>query len=226
MTELVVFDMAGTTVHDGDGVNAAFRAALAGHGVAADPAVIDRVMGYYKPEAIRIILDTVGRPATAAEVDMIHTDFVARMKDYYATNPDVRPIPGAVEGFARLRAAGVKVALNTGFGRAIADAVLARLGWSVPGVVDATIASDEAPRGRPHPDMIRALMERLGVRDPRAVVKVGDTTVDMEEGTNVGCGKVVGVTTGAFTWEQLATRPHTHIVASVADVPSLVLGGA
>jgi phosphonatase-like hydrolase len=223
--EMVVFDMAGTTVYDGDAVNASFRAALAAHGVAADPKLVDTVMGYHKPEAIRVLLTALGRPAGAAEVDIVHTDFVSRMISYYATDPGVREIPGAAAAFAQLRAAGVKVALDTGFGRAIADAVLARLGWTVPATIDAVIASDEVPRGRPHPDMIRALMARLGVTDPKAVAKVGDTEVDMDEGTNTGCALVIGVTTGGFTHAQLAARPHTHVLASVADVPAVVLAG-
>jgi beta-phosphoglucomutase-like phosphatase (HAD superfamily) len=37
MIELVVFDMAGTTLYDGDGVAAAFRGALAGVGVTPPP---------------------------------------------------------------------------------------------------------------------------------------------------------------------------------------------
>lgn len=225
MIELVVFDIAGTTVHDGDAVNASFRAALAAHGVSADPAVIDRVMGYHKPEAIRVILETVGRPAAPADVDPVHADFVERMKRYYATDPAVREITGAAAAFARLRAAGVKVALDTGFGRAITDVLLKRLGWDAPGVLDATVCSDEVERGRPHPDMIRALMARLGVTDPGAVAKVGDTAVDMDEGTAAGCALVIGVTTGAYTREQLAARPHTHVVPSVAAVPDLVLAG-
>ncbi len=225
MIQLVVFDMAGTTVFDGDAVNASFRAALTAHGVEADAALVDTVMGYHKPEAIRVILEAVGRPAAPADVNPVHAAFVARMRDYYATDPAVREIPGAAAAFARLRAAGVKVALDTGFGRSIADAVLTRLGWDVPGTIDATITSDEVARGRPHPDMIRALMARLGVADPAAVAKVGDTAVDMDEGTNAGCGLVIGVTTGSFTREQLAARPHTHVVPSVAAVPDLVLGG-
>ncbi|HEY3788984.1 MAG TPA: phosphonatase-like hydrolase [Urbifossiella sp.] len=223
MIELVVFDMAGTTVFDGDAVNASFRAAFSAHGIAADPAAVAAVMGYHKPEAIRTLLLAAGRPAMSAEVDAIHTAFVGLMKDYYAASPDVREIQGATEAFAKLRASGVKVALNTGFGREIADVLLARLRWHSPKVIDASIASDEVARGRPHPDMIRALMGRLGVRDSKAVAKVGDTAVDLEEATNAGCGLVIGVTTGSFTREQLQTRPHTHLVASVEAVPSLIL---
>ena len=42
MIELVVFDMAGTTVYDGDAVNASFRATLAGAGLCILPAFLAR----------------------------------------------------------------------------------------------------------------------------------------------------------------------------------------
>lgn len=222
MIELVVFDMAGTTVYDGGAVNESFRAALAAFGVGVDPAFVNTVMGLHKPEAIRILLAKAGREPTAGEIDAIHDDFVNRMRDYYATNPAVREIPGAAAAFAALRSEGVKVALTTGFTRAVAEALLARLGWRAPVVIDADLTSDEVPRGRPHPDMIRLLMTRLGVTDPRRVAKVGDTRADLEEGANAGCGLVIGVTTGAYTREQLEACPHTHIVASVAEIPGLI----
>jgi phosphonatase-like hydrolase len=223
MIELVVFDMSGTTVQDGDAVSAAFRAALAAVGVDADPAAVNAVMGLPKPEALRILLAGAGRSCTAEEIGAIHEDFVRRMREHYAIAPSVREMPGTAAVFAGLRRAGVKVALNTGFSRAVADVLLGRLGWRAPEVIEADVTSDEAPRGRPHPDMIRLLMSRLGVHDPRRVAKVGDTKADLEEGTRAGCGLVIGVTTGSFTREQLVAFPHTHIVESVADVPAIVL---
>jgi beta-phosphoglucomutase-like phosphatase (HAD superfamily) len=72
--ELVVFDMAGTTVYDGDAVNESFRAALAAFGIGADPAFVNTVMGLHKPEAIRILLDRAGRTPAAGEVEAIHDD--------------------------------------------------------------------------------------------------------------------------------------------------------
>jgi phosphonatase-like hydrolase len=222
MIELAVFDMAGTTVYDGDAVNAAFRGALATVGVAVDPARVSTVMGLSKPEAIRLLLAEAGQRFTDGAVPAVHEDFVRRMRDYYATDPSVREIPGAAAAFAVLRRAGVKVALNTGFNRAITDIILTRLGWRTPEVIDAVLASDEVRRGRPHPDMIQALMVRLGIREACGVAKVGDTRADLEEGANAGCGLLIGVTSGSFTREQLQAGPHTHIVASVGDVPGIV----
>ena len=224
MIELVVFDMAGTTVRDQDDVGACFRATLAAAGVAVDVAAADAVMGLPKPEAIRRMLTGVGRSDLLADVDRIHADFVGRMRHHYTTHPGVGEVPGAAAVFAELRRAGVKVALNTGFSRAVTQALLDRLGWSgSPPAVDASVCSDEVPRGRPYPDMVWHLMRQLGVSDARNVAKVGDTPVDLEEGTSAGCGLVIGVTSGRGRREQLLAAPHTHLVASVVDVPRLCL---
>jgi phosphoglycolate phosphatase-like HAD superfamily hydrolase len=98
--------------------------------------------------------------------------------------------------------------------------ILRRLSWT--NAVDAVIASDEVPRGRPHPDMIRRLMAQLGISQAQNVAKVGDTPVDIEEGVNAGCGLIIGVTTGAFTRQQLEAFPNARIVDSVADVPAIL----
>lgn len=227
MIELVVFDMAGTTVYDGDAVNACFRATLAASGIEVAPAVVKTVMGLPKPEAIRILLEQCG-PACGVlpSVDLItaiHADFTNRMRHYYATDPAVREIPGATATFAALRRAGIKVALNTGFFRPIVEVLLGRLGWNSPGVIDADVTSDEVPRGRPFPDMIRHLMARLNISDARRVAKVGDTQADLEEGTNADCGLVIGVTTGSSSREQLQVYPHSYIVESIAEIPARLL---
>jgi phosphonatase-like hydrolase len=218
--ELVVFDMAGTTVYDGDAVNRCFRAALAGAGLSVDAAAVNAVMGLPKPEAIRRL---VAASQFADRVQAIHADFVARMRHHYATDPGVREVLGAAATLARLRRAGVRVGLDTGFSRDIAQVVIDRLGWGgTESVIDASVASDEVPRGRPYPDMIHHLMRRCGVSDPARVAKVGDTPADLAEGHGAGCGLVVGVTSGSHTREELERHPHTHLIASVADLPTLL----
>ncbi len=220
MVQLIVFDMAGTTLHDGDAVSSCFRAALAGVGVNPTQQEINDVMGFPKPLAIRTLATAAGRTLTEAELNATHADFVARMTRYYKEDPAVREIPGAAEVFAELRRRGIKIALNTGFSRAIVDVILDRLGWKSK--IDATIASDESPRGRPFPDMIFTLMKKVGVTDAASVAKVGDTPSDLEEGISAGCGLVVGVTTGAFTRAQLEANAKAKIVNSVVDVLKLI----
>ena len=224
--DLVVFDIAGTTVFDGDAVGLCLRRALEKvAGEAFDRDAVNAVMGIAKPVAIRTLLaGRRGAPPDDAEVNRIYDDFEHEMLEHYRTAPEVRPADGAADVLGELRRRGVKVALDTGFGRAITDVVLRRLGWGVPGVVDAVVTSDDVRAGRPAPDMVMRAMQLTGVRDPRRVVKVGDTPSDLHEGTNAGCGMVIGVTSGSHTADELRPHPHTMLVHSVRDVPHVLEG--
>ncbi len=64
--------------------------------------------------------------------------------------------------------------------------------------------------------------ERTGVRDVRRVLTAGDTTRDVEAGSNAGASIVIGVLTGGQTAEVLGTAEHTHILAGVREIPSLL----
>ncbi len=221
--QLVVFDMAGTTVNDEDSVNRCLREALRDEGVSVTPEQVNAVMGIFKPDAIRILIeDSTSPDKLEGRVNAIHDAFVARTVRFYREDPSVYEIEGASRTFQALRDAGIRVALNTGFNREITDVILGRLGWRDSPLVSATITSDEVPRGRPHPDMIRALMARLGVDDSSRVAKVGDTPADLGEGASAQCGMIVGVTEGTHTREQLEPHPHTHLIGSVADLPGIL----
>src|SRR5262249_30905081 len=224
LIDLAVFDMAGTTVHDPGAVNVCLRDALAEFGVVTDAAAANAVMGLPKRDSIRLLLTSADRRELLGQVEAIHDHFARHMREFYARSREVREIAGATATFQRLRAGGIKVALNTGFGRDIADAILTRLGWVRDGRIDASICSDEVARGRPHPDMIRALMEQFGIIDARRVAKVGDTPLDLDEGHNAGCVLVVGVTRGSHSRAQLERCRHTHLIETVADFPALVFG--
>lgn len=224
--ELVIFDMAGTTVRDDDAVNVCLREALAAE-VSVTRDEVNSVMGLPKPNAIRLLLEkklTGGKPADASLVDAVHACFLKRMLNYYKQAPEVEPMPYALDTFSRLKEAGIHIALDTGFSRPIVNAILERLSWNNVGLLDATVASDEVARGRPYPDLAVKAMELTGVRDPQRAAKVGDTPSDLQEGSAAGCRLVVGVTNGTHTREQLAEHRHTHLIASLRELPALVLG--
>jgi phosphonatase-like hydrolase len=223
--QLVVFDMAGTTVRDPGLVAMALVQALGEHGFLIDAEAARPLMGYEKPEAIRRLLQGCGASdaaGDAAMVERIRADFTARMLHCYRESDAIEPMADAEAVFAELRGRGMRVALNTAFSRDIADAIVERFGWLRNDVIDDMIATDEVPAGRPEPHMIHALMARGGIADANAVVKVGDTEVDIREGREVGAGLVVGVTTGAFTREALAAYAPDHIIDRLQDLPRLV----
>jgi phosphonatase-like hydrolase len=219
--ELAVFDIAGTTVDDGDAVNRCLRDALRSAGLYVTHDDVNTYMGVPKPVAIRALV--AGGPLVD-HANAIHADFIRRMTSYYVSDPAVRAVAGIGRLFASLREAGIKIALDTGFSRDITDAILRRLGWDgAQSPMDATITSDEVVHGRPHADMIERLMARLFVTTARAVAKVGDTPADLEEGMSAGCSQVIGVTWGTHTREQLGRFPHTHIVDSVDELKKVLL---
>ena len=220
--DLMVLDIAGTTVYDGDAVHACLAAALMEAGVPTTRDEVNAVMGMPKPFAIATLTASHrGAPPSDAEVSSIFVAFERRMIEHYRSSPHVRPAQGAEEVLRALRARGTKVVLDTGFSRAVTDAVLGRLGWGA-GFVDATVASDEVANGRPHPDMIRRAMELTGVTDARRVGKVGDTPADLQQGMAASCALVVGVTSGSHTAAELARHPHTHLVGDLTELLPVV----
>src|SRR5215471_10879149 len=221
--ELMVFDMAGTTVSEGGAVYQCLRDTLEANGLEVAADSLNEVKGMDKYEALRILIERSDmREELLPGLNAIHEDFVERMIGFYRSDPSVGEMPGASETFRRLRRAGVKVALNTGFSRDIAQTLIDRLGWERNELIDASVTSDEVDRGRPHPDMIRRLMLKLGVTDPRRIAKVGDTPADLLEGKNAGCGLIIGVTQGSCAREQLERFPHDYLIGSVAEFLELL----
>lgn len=217
--ELVVFDMAGTTVRDDGQVPEAFTAALAEYGVAAGPDMVRGIRGATKREAIRSFLPEGAAGDRLAE--LAYASFRSHLARRYAET--ARAVPGALDVFAWLRGRGIRVALNTGFDRDTAQLLLAALRWEA-GMVDAIVCADEVPRGRPAPYMIFRCMEATGAVGVERVANVGDTTLDLRAGRNAGVSLNIGVLSGAHGRDLLAAEPHTHLLASVADLPTLLAG--
>jgi phosphonatase-like hydrolase len=215
--ELVICDMAGTTVRDAGQVPQAFTSALAAHGIAVTPQAINSLRGASKRLAILNLLpDGADRALLAGRV---YATFVAHLAR--AFNGTVEPVPGAREMIDTLRQRGVRIALNTGFDRETTHLLLDALRWR-EGVVDAVVCGDEVEQGRPAPHMIFHCMEATGICDVRRVVNVGDTVLDLQAGHNAGVALNIGVLSGAHGRDQMQAQPHTHLLNSVAELPELL----
>jgi len=215
--ELVVFDLAGTTVEDRGEVPAAFTAALAGHGIAVTREQIKNVRGASKRQALRHFIPAGPEQARLAEE--AYASFRAHLAQRY-TAEGVRAIPGAAPAFRWLRERGVRVALNTGFDRGTTRILLGALGWT-HGIVDAVVCGDDVPQGRPAPYLIFRAMETTGASSVHKVANVGDTALDLQAGHNAGVRWNIGVLSGAHGRQTLESVPHTHLLPSVAEVTRL-----
>lgn len=219
--ELVIFDLAGTTVKDNQDVPRVLQRALAKFDTYITMGEASNVMGLPKPIAIRQLLEKYNDDllsVTSDDIAAIHKVFVADMIKFYMEDETVGEKEGVSETFRLLKQNGIKVAVDTGFDRVITDVLLERLGWVKNQLIDCSVTSDEVLRGRPFPDMVYKIMEKLNINDPGSVAKVGDTTSDLQEGNAAGCGLVIGVTSGAFDRDVLSTEEHTHLIDSIPEI--------
>jgi phosphonatase-like hydrolase len=207
-------DMAGTTVRDDGTVLEAFAAALAGQDLPAaahDQAMRDvrSSMGQSKIEVFRRVLGEEQGAERANEA----------FEDHYAAAVRagaVEAMPGAEETISRLRAAGVRVCLATGFSASTRDAIIGKLGWG--GKVDLALSPADAGRGRPWPDLPLTALLRLRGGAVSQLAVVGDTASDIESGMRAGAGLVAGVLTGAATQSDLERAGAPLILGTIADL--------
>lgn len=222
--ELVIFDLAGTTVEDNKDVHRVLQSAMKNFGISISIDDANEVMGIPKPVAIEQLLRKMNYPTVSVNlIQEIHELFVSQMTEFYRRDLHVKEKKGVSETFRKIKDHGVKVAVDTGFDRQIADPLIERMGWRKNGLLDLSVTSDEVPNGRPHPDLIFRAMELAGIKDVRKVAKVGDTPSDLQEGTSAGCGLVIGITSGAFKGSQLMNEPHTHLIEEIPEILPIII---
>lgn len=218
MIELVVFDMAGTTVDEDNVVYKTVRAAINASGYEFTQEQVQAAgAGKEKSQAIRDVLALDGQQHTDEEVSTIFADFKTRLKNAYS-NLEVCEQPGASDVFTALRDKGIKVVLNTGYDRPTAEGLVEKIGWVVGTDIDGLVTASDVVNGRPGPEMIEAAMALTGVTSAETVVKIGDSQIDIEEGQNANCGLTFGITTGAQTEAQLQLSNPSAVLHSLSEL--------
>lgn len=212
---LAVFDLAGTTVVDHGEVPAAFRQTLYSRGIELTPQQLLNIRGASKKEAIRNIMLENGRDEIS--IASTYAEFLLRLAKLFQQN-GIAEIPGTSAAFEFLQAQGIKVALNTGFDRSIVSLLLSGLPWDQRKLA-AIISGDDVEHGRPAPDMIQLAMQRCSIENPREVIVIGDTVLDMQAGANAAAGLNIAVLSGAHTKEQLQTSPYHLMIDGIAAIP-------
>ncbi len=201
---LVVFDMAGTIIDHGSMAPvAALVVAFRELGIELSDADARGPMGLHKRDHIDQVVRLphiaarwqalFGHPPTSADVDAIYERFLPLQAA--EAEARVELIPGALQCLTAVRERKIATGTTTGYprsiGQPITDAVAAQ-GWRA----DHSLFPDDVRAGRPAPWMIFRLMELTGVYPPSAVVKIGDTVPDIEEGRNAGVWTIGVIDTG------------------------------
>src|SRR5208337_982088 len=204
LVKAIIFDWAGTTVDHGSLAPVrVLQQLFAKRGIPISEAQARRDMGVLKKDHIRAILfepsvsskwrDVAGRAPTEADVEKLFADFIPLQLECLVRYSTV--IDGVAATAARIRQRGMKIGSTTGYTRAMLELVLrpaAEQGYAP----DCAITPDDVGAGRPHPWMIFANAIRLQVEPLEAIVKIGDTPVDIEEGLRAGVWTIGVARTG------------------------------
>jgi phosphonoacetaldehyde hydrolase len=193
--DLIIFDWAGTMVDFGCCAPVqALVSAFARLGVQISDAEARVDMGKAKADHVRAILGrapmadrwtrAVGHAPCQDDVARLMADLGPLMTQ--AAQSASTLIPGALETYRALRAAGLKVASSTGYTRDMMQPVLAAA--AAQGYApDHLVCANETLAGRPTPLMIYKACTELGVWPLSRVIKVDDAQAGVVEGRNAGC---------------------------------------
>jgi len=152
-----------------------------------------RPMGAYKRDHIAQILQMPevaecwqavhGHLPLTADVQAMYEKFIPMQIDCIVQYADL--IPGAKETVDTYHQQGLKVGSCTGYTRAMMEPLVPEVrkrGYDP----DSLVCPDEVAGGRPAPWMAFRNAMNLGIYPMEAMVKIGDTLVDIAEGLNAG----------------------------------------
>ena len=214
--------MAGTTVNEDNLVYKTLRDAISYVGFNFSlHQVMAHGAGKEKKQAIRTILKTFENKQDEHMVNRIYEHFIEQLTAAYATK-DILPQNNAEATFKALKQRNILAVLNTGYDRSTAQSILDKLGWKEGVQIDGLVTASDVSKNRPDPDMIHFAMQRFHILNSGEVAKIGDSTVDIEEGRNAGCGLSIGITTGAHTTEQLKTANPDKIIDDLMELLPLL----
>lgn len=229
----VIFDWAGTVQdHGSKAPVVALTTLFHNSGIELTEAQARGSMGRFKLDHIRDILadppveaDWVtahGSPPTDADALGLYEVLGPIQDAAIAAHGEL--IDGVAGVVAACRERGLRIGSTTGYPRAggeIAAREAARQGY----IPDAMVCSDEVPAGRPAPWMLLRNLELLDVYPPWRVVKVGDTAVDIAEGSNAGTWTVGVARTGNLVRRSRAEfdKLETEMQVAVVDDAAAIL---
>ncbi|WP_284460161.1 HAD-IA family hydrolase [Chryseobacterium sp.] len=218
--ELLVLDMAGTTIDEDNVVYKTLTEAVNSHGYSVSlEKVLSSCAGMEKLEAITSLLKEIN--GNEEDATVIFENFSEKLKEAYR-NLDVKPINGTENFLLTMKAQNKKVVLNTGYTSEIAHQLLDKLQWKENIHFDALITADDVSESRPSPEMINLAMKKFNIMEPEKVLKAGDSVIDIEEGKNAGCGLTIAVLSGAQNRTELEKAKPDYILNTISEAEHIL----
>jgi HAD superfamily hydrolase (TIGR01509 family) len=206
----LIFDLDGTLVDTVYGHVFAWQRALAESDLPVDGWRIHRRIGMSGGLFARAVAREIGRPLAPDEEEALQRRHGEIFRELL---PERRPLPGAVELLAELRAHGAVHGIATSGRRPEIDASLEALGVGPETVV---VDRGDVARAKPAPDLFLACQQRLGVEVEHCYV-VGDAVWDILAARRARMLSV-GVLSGGYGEDELTRAGAFRVYRDAAEL--------
>ncbi len=180
-SRLVIFDLDGTLLNTLSDLTDSLNAVLAAHGM---PQHSERAVKGFVGNGVRKLIErAVPGGADNPWFEMV----LDENKAYYREHMDIKtaPYPGVLRALRRLKAAGYKTAIASNKYDAATQGLREKF---FSDTIDAALGDGVVATKKPEPEIIYELMRRLDVKDPKDVLYIGDSDVDIQTAENAGIG--------------------------------------
>jgi phosphoglycolate phosphatase-like HAD superfamily hydrolase len=206
----VVFDVEGTLVDAVLPTLRCWQETLAEFGLSFTTAELHQYSGLGSDEMLDRLLPS---PATKFEKARVLRSQADRYRAHYL--PHVVAFPGGRELLETLRAGGIRVAVATGCAK---DELARYLELArCADLIDASACGDEVKRHKPHPDLLRKVLECMKLAATRDVAAIGDTPFDARAALAAGVDPI-GVLTGHFSRSDLVEAGCNSVLRDLIDL--------
>ena len=188
---LAIFDMDGTILNTLDDMTDSLNVILEKYKLPLH--TLDEVRFMVGNGIPKLIERAIPQGRENPEFDKILADFIVYYEEHCAIK--TAPYAGIPECIKALRAAGIRIAVNT---NKVEPAAIALCDDYFPGLFDIISGSRPGMPPKPAPDGIYEILNRAGMdgkSDGQKAVFIGDSDVDMQTGMNAGLD-VIGVDWG------------------------------
>ena len=188
---LAIFDMDGTILNTLDDMTDSLNEILTKYNLPLH--TVDEVRFMVGNGIPKLVERALPDGRNTPDFDKILADFIAYYEKHCAIK--TAPYAGVVDCIKKLRAAGLKIAVNT---NKVEPAAIALCDDYFPGLFDIISGSRPGMPPKPAPDGIYEILSRAamdGKSEGQRAVFIGDSDVDMQTGMNAGLD-VIGVDWG------------------------------
>jgi HAD superfamily hydrolase (TIGR01509 family) len=195
MLKAVIFDIDGTLVDSVDFHARAWQETFRRYGREVPFEAVRHQIGKGGDQLMPVFLPEDEIAERGEEIETFRKELFRR--EYL---PSVQAFPAVRDLFERLRHDGKRIALASSAKGDELERYQTVAG--IADLIEVATSSDDAERSKPHPDIFRAALQRLGHVRPAEVLVIGDTPYDAEAAGRAGL-RTIGVLCGGFPEDEL-----------------------